>query len=215
MIKTKEYIIIHKTPNNTVKLESSTGFLAIDEITIDYSNFSALCHAGCKNFGKKYSCPPKSPSFKLLSKNYKHLVINAFKAPYTELKKEYNSVRIANVVAKSLQRKLFDKTSQELKEKNQNFMILENGSCRLCKICALQKNEPCKHPAKMRFSLEATGVDVNDLVLKCFGFPLQWYYKGKKEKFPEYQCVVSAILTNEPEKVSNILNEQIISYFSQ
>lgn len=207
--------IIHKTPNNKVKLLSNTEILVIDKIICDYKKFSVLCCIGCRNFDKKYSCPPKSPSFEVLSKDYGYLLVNAFKVPYIELKKEYNSVRMANVVAKSLQRKIFDKTAQELRENNLKFVILENGSCRLCKTCALQKKEPCKHPDKMRFSLEATGVDVNDLVLKCFDFPLQWYYKGKKEKFPEYQCVVSAILTNEPEKVSNILNEQTISYFPQ
>jgi len=203
--KTFEY----KTENNFFCINSFIKFISSSKIKKDYNGFSALCQTGCKNFGKKYSCPPKSPSFEILSRDYKYLVVNAFKIPYTELKKEYNSVRMANVVSKSLQRKIFDITAQELKGKNYRFLILENGSCRLCKVCNLQKNEPCKYPDKMRFSLEATGVDVNDLVLKCYGFLLQWYYKGKKDKFPEYQCVVSAILTNEPNEVSFILNKNI------
>jgi hypothetical protein len=55
----------------------------------------------------------------------------------------------------------------------------------------------------MRPSLEATGVDVNDLIKKAFGFELKWYKKGG---FPDYQCVVGGILTNEPEKIINELS---------
>lgn len=205
----------YKTEQNCFVINSFVDKIKSSHINRDYDECLNLCQSGCRNFNKKYSCPPASVSFEILSKSYEYTIVNALQIPFIGLKPIYNSIRMANVVAKSLQRKIFDKTAQELRENNLKFVILENGSCRLCKTCALQKNEPCKYPDKMRFSLEATGVDANDLVLKCFDFPLQWYYKGKKEKFPEYQCVVSAILTNEPEKVSNILNKQIISYFPQ
>lgn len=199
----------YKTINNIFTMNSFISMVYCNNIYCDYNKCSTLCQIGCKNFGKKYSCPPSSPSFEKISKNFKYLVINALKIPYDTLRAEYNSVRMANVVAKSLQRKLFDAASNDLKKENIKHIVLENGSCRLCKTCALQKNQPCKHPDKMRFSLEATGIDVNDLVIKAFGFPLQWYYKGKEKEFPKYQCVVSGILTNEPESVIQVLSANL------
>ena len=202
-------VISYNTPRNTFKLHIHTSFVVKASINFNYKSCSDLCQNGCKNYDKKYSCPPSSPSFEKLSKCYEYMVINAFKIPYDTLKTEYNSVRMANVVAKSLQRKIFDTTANNLKQQNVKHIIIENGSCRLCKICSYQKNEPCRHPEKMRFSLEATGVDVNDLVIKGFGFPLQWYRKGNKDKFPEYQCVVSGVLTNDPEAVTKALSSSL------
>ena len=200
---------IYKTANNTFEINSFITSIQNRDILCDYSRCSVFCKTGCRNFNKKYSCPPNSPSFEKISKNYEYIVVNAFQIPYEHLRSEYNTVRMANVVAKSFQRKIFDKTVIDLNNSNINFFMLENGSCRLCKICSMQKNEPCKHPDKMRFSLEATGIDVNDLLLKCFDFSLQWYYKGQKNNFPEYQTVVGAILTNKPEQIISILNKNI------
>ncbi len=45
----------------------------------------------------------------------------------------------------------------------------------------------------MRYSLEATGIDVSDLCFNCFKLPLQWY---EKKSFPKYQGVVSVVLCN-------------------
>ena len=109
-----------------------------------------------------------------------------------ELKKDFNLVKAANVICKSKQRKLFDKIAKEIG--HSNFIIMENGSCRLCKTCAKQNDEPCKHPDKARYSLEACGVRVDKLVEQCFDLSLDWYVKGQKEYYPTHQCVVSGIL---------------------
>lgn len=195
----------YNTTKNTLNIRTNVQCVQVTNVKVNYKANSVLCECACKNYNKKYSCPPVSPSFGKLSQNFQYMVISAFKIPYDTLKSEYNSIRMANVVAKSLQRKIFDAVANDLKKENIKHIVLENGSCRLCKVCSLQKSEPCKHPDKMRFSLEATGVDVNDLVIKNFGFSLQWFYKGHKDNFPEYQCVVSGILTNEPEVVNNLL----------
>ena len=109
---------------------------------------------------------------------------------------------MVNTVGKSIQRKIMNINENTLLRKKNSFKILENGSCRLCKKCNYQIGLDCKYPEKMRYSLEATGVNVNDLANKCFDMELDWYYKGKS--FPKYQCIVSAILTNEPSEVINI-----------
>jgi hypothetical protein len=111
---------------------------------------------------------------------------------------------MTNVVAKSIQKLAFNNLEYTLTEYPFNFYFLENGSCRLCKTCKLQEDLNCKYPQKMRPSLEATGIDVNDLVNKAFGFNLQWY---NRDYFPQYQCVVGGILSNEPEMIKRELSD--------
>lgn len=119
---------------------------------------------------------------------------------------------MSNIVAKNIQRKLFDSIYKELKDKKENFLILENGACRLCKICELQRKHFCRYPDKMRYHLESTGIDVNDLIQKTFNFELKWYFKNS---FPEYQSLVGGILINKTNCVTtnfkkNFKNVKII-----
>ncbi len=53
--------------------------------------------------------------------------------------------------------------------------------------------------------MEATGIRADRLVKKMFDIDLNWYYKGQKDNFPEFQCVVGGILTNDPLLVQNHL----------
>ena len=94
--------------------------------------------------------------------------------------KDYLKVQLANSVIKSR----IDKHMRKI-EKDSEF--LSSGSCRLCKPCKLKLKQPCKYPDKKRYSLEAVGVDVNDLTIKLFNIPMLWY---KDKIAPKYTCVV-------------------------
>ena len=37
-----------------------------DKIKTDKKRFLEMCKNGCKNYNKKYSCPPKSPDFNFI-----------------------------------------------------------------------------------------------------------------------------------------------------
>jgi predicted metal-binding protein len=204
-------VIYHKTCNNQFKIQYQTTIIKVSDVHCDYSKTEKLCLEGCRNYNKKYSCPPKSPDFKVLSKKYSHFVVNIFRIDLAEYKQQYNTIRMTNVVNKSVQRKVFNKAFL-----NNNFtekiVILENGSCRLCKKCNLQNGMPCKYPDKMRPSLEACGINVDALVIKCFEFDLKWYKKNKQACFPEYQCTVGGILTNNPDLIIQTLNEAILQH---
>lgn len=198
----------HETKKNTFEIEVHYAVLQTDLVNVDKSKFDFLCHSGCRNYNHKYSCPPHSPNFEILKKKYKYLHAIFYKInlePYPQI---YNTIRMANVVAKSKQRKMMDLISASLTNQKERFVALENGSCRLCKKCALLAKEKCKHPHKMRYSLEATGVNVNDLCLNCFKMPLQWYRKGKKQ-YPDYQGVVSGVLCDFDSALSSLIKAEI------
>lgn len=203
----------HKTDNNKFTINIYTSCIEVDSIESDYLFTRKLCESGCVNFGKKYSCPPRSPDFEYLKEDYKFMVINAFIIPYKEVDKTFNIIKAANVICKSKQRRLFDGVATELNKSNLKHKILENGSCRLCKQCALQNNDPCRYPKRMRPSMEATGIRVDKLVKNCFNIDLDWYYKRKsnKDNFPKYQCVVGGILTNDYEKIIDLIKTTINS----
>jgi hypothetical protein len=82
-------------------------------------------------------------------------------------------------------------------EKQFKTKFLSSGSCRLCKPCNLQNNLPCKHPKEMRFSLESTEIDCNDLSTKLFNTPLLWF---KNNKAPEYTCILAGLISNKNEE---------------
>ena len=73
--------------------------------------------------------------------------------------------------------------------------MLSNGSCRLCKPCGLKREEnKCLRPSKVRYSMEATGLNVSDICLTFFNHELLWY---KDKLAPRYSSVVSCLLTND------------------
>ena len=200
--------IFHKTSKYRFDIEVYYQSIETTKIVVKKDTFDALCMKGCRNYNKKFSCPPFSPNFNELRKHFDAAHVIFHKVITENYPQIYNTIRMANVILKSKQRKLMDEVAKELKKENIVFQILENGSCRLCKKCAVLSHERCKHPHKMRYSLESTGVDVESLCNECFNQHLQWY---KRACFPKYQGVVSTVLSrlNEVGKVQKILENKL------
>ena len=195
-----------KTPKNKFNIEVYYDFIEKSKVKTNKQLFSEMCKSGCKNYNKKYSCPPFSPNFEDLIKNQNKegLFVVLFQCNLTQINStEYNKLRIANVVMKSKIDKIM-----RLLEKEFNTIFLSTGSCRLCKPCKLVLKQPCKHPDERRYSLESTGVDCKALSENLFGTKLLWYNK----KAPEYTCVLCGILVdkNDVPEVINKLNALII-----
>ena len=92
----------------------------------------------------------------------------------------YEEIRMVAGMARGL-----DKLEQEIKlfiNEHQNSYdekrILWDGFCRLCsnekdKGCTYDAGDPCRYPDKMRYSMEAVGIDVTQTV-KNLNFNLEW-----------------------------------------
>ncbi|MGW8159966.1 MAG: DUF2284 domain-containing protein [Desulfoprunum sp.] len=172
-------IINHKTPTRILEIEKLTNQIPITNITTNKGKFYTLCESGCVNFGYKYSCPPYSPSFKTFSSKYTTLTVICYRIALEQYSEStpYNRVRASNSVLKSL----LDK--ELLNYKSNGLLVVGSGSCRACKPCAAKERLKCKKPDKLIFSLESLGVDVNQLVIDCFGFQLEWYKRGLPQQF--------------------------------
>jgi predicted metal-binding protein len=178
-----------KTPKHSITINCYYDFINKNKIKVDKKCFENLCKKGCPNYNKKYSCPPRTPDFYNYIRDYEQLFVLMFSINLNQFSNtsylDYHKVRLANAVMKSR----IDKLVWEL-EKVSNSKFLSTGSCRLCRSCQLKKGKPCKSPLKMRYSLEALGVDCNDLAKKLFNKPLLWY---KDKKIPEYTSVICAL----------------------
>jgi len=184
------------TNQNNLKINTYSKFIDKDEVVAKKQLFNNMCKKGCKNYNKKYCCPPLTPDFNNLIKNNQGLFVVLFVCNLDQINStEYNKVRIANVVMKSRVIKLM----RHLEEKF-NTIFLSTGSCNLCKPCQLKLNKPCKHPKKRRYCLESVGVDCNNLSKKLFNIPLLWY---KNKKAPEYTLVICGLVCNK-EKAEEI-----------
>ncbi|MFH0752297.1 MAG: DUF2284 domain-containing protein [archaeon] len=184
--------ITAKTPRHNLKIEVRSGHIPTKDVKTDRKLFSDMCRTGCKNYGTKHSCPPSSPALENHVKE-KYLFVIMMSIDLTQLKeyKEYHRVRLANAVLKSRIEKL-------MRTLEINSRFLSTGSCRLCKPCQKKKGEPCKHPDKMRYSMESLGIDCNHLCSTLFNKPLQWRRKGTEI---EYTSVVCAIPSESPKSL--------------
>lgn len=185
-----------------INCESSSGIhytyslriSVVDVNEIDqYQNctkFNELCRLGCKNYNRKWSCPPLSPDFKTYSTGYKFLLIFIMSMnmnQFGHIKNDYTKIKAANTMLKSRIDKL-------LRTKMSEGKMISTGSCRLCKKCRLTSNEPCNHPELMSYSYEALGIDVDKMTFTLCNHQLLWYSKGN---LPEYTSVVAGLLAND------------------
>jgi predicted metal-binding protein len=150
--------------------------------------FDGMCKSGCKNYNKKCSCPPYSPSFTIYSKNYNMCKVYLM---YIDMKQfdyinshGYFKVKVGNGILKPLMDKMLFSYSDK---------IITSGSCRSCNKCSL----PCRKPDKRIYSFESMGINVSELSEFVFNHKLLWY---KNKTIPEYTSILSGYLFNNGDK---------------
>ena len=178
-----------KTKRHELFIDCFYDFIDKSNVVVKKELFAKMCKDGCKNFNKKYSCPPFSPKFNKYVKKYHKLLVLLFAINLKQFDKfnykPYHKIRIANAVMKSRA----EHVMRDLESKFDSF-YLSTGACRLCKPCQLKFNRPCRYPQKRRYSLEALGVDCNLLSQKLFNFHLLWYEPTSNI---DYTCVICAL----------------------
>ena len=65
-------------------------------------------------------------------------------------------------------------------------IIIEDDS-----YCTRVNEEPCRHPEKMRYSIEALGGDVSKTAADLLDLELKW---GKNGELPEYFVLVGGMI---------------------
>jgi len=171
---------------------------------VNKRQFDSLCESGCINFGRKWACPPFSPSFSDFVIGWERIIVIYMRVATVQLsyiKNDYLKIKAANSIMKSRA----DRFLREMAHQYGSYISM--GSCRLCNPCKRTVDKQCAKPDKMTFSFEALGVDVDQMVNSCFSTPLQWYKSGC---LPEYTAVVCGLLTNETISANDLCKKYYI-----
>jgi predicted metal-binding protein len=152
----------------------------------------------CPSYGHSWACPPEAPyleatvsKFNRFFLIYYELDLNNYIKDIKEEKPNLNEKNIKNELynGKFLRNKLeteiflFLENYQDLYEEK---LILWDGFCRVClnktdKGCTYDSGKPCRYPDKKRYSMEATGIAVTEMVnnlnLKIEWPPTNYVYR--------------------------------------
>ena len=147
----------------------------------------------CKNYNHRYGCPP-------------------FDDKTLSIVEGYEKVRIMGVKIIPSNKKLPLSAANDLMdpvitEMNEELLELEKslggyafgfvGTCPYCSgaPCARVSGEPCRHPDKVRPSLEAFGFDMSKTAIDLLGLEIKW---SQGELIPEYLTLVCGVFYQKP-----------------
>ena len=153
----------------------------------------------CPFYGHSWSCPPNSPYLeKALSTYTEFFLIYSLFDLESYIKKEKEKTGRSEFYIKNtfLLTKSFE--SNELENEFEKFLsqytkpykkrlLLYDGTCKYCKIqktgaCTFDSGEPCRFPNEMRYSMEATGIEVIQTV-RDFKDKLKIEYPSNKYSY--------------------------------
>ncbi len=166
------------------------------EDCVDVPRFLSYCRK-CSNFGRIWSCPEFDFDPMEVWRKYQQLKIIALKiiVPEEMREKEFDQEGKSRVITTLLDdyKKEFDEYILEEEKKTPRSMGLSGGSCLICSPapCSRQEGKPCRHPDKMRHSIESLGGDVSLTVSRYLGEKLEWIRDGH---LPSHFMLVGGIL---------------------
>jgi len=119
-----------------------------------------LCKYGCKNYKRKYCCPPDSLRLaeKIQEKKYKWALLAATTTPLPETISVFKK-RFLNRQKELEIQKISTILNEFLMENGTDHIVLSGGSCKKCQICSKINNQDCKKPELKLTSMEAVGID--------------------------------------------------------
>ena len=170
--------------------ERAEAVVSVDEFVescIDVPKFLSCCKE-CKNFGRRWSCPPFDFDPMDLWQKYGTLHL------YTLILRPLDRDGTKLVEALWKEKADFNRELLELELRHPGSMALAGGSCSLCDVCAREEGKNCRYPGKQRYSIEALGGDVGKVCEKYFQKPVLWVKDGAA---PDYLMWVGGLLLSE------------------
>jgi len=177
--------LLLRTAKNNLSVDCYFKIINKEKLSVKKDLFAEMCRK-CRNYNNKYSCPPLSPDFESYV-NAEKLLVLLMKARLDQFSayEPHFRLRVANAILKPRIEKVM-----RAMEVHTGTNFLGTGACRLCKPCKKKKGLACSYPDKMRYSLEALGVDCDKLAKDLFNISMQWY---KDKAPPEYTLVICAL----------------------
>lgn len=172
-----------KKDNNKINLKASICKNTILYKYMEFEYFTGLCKNGCPYYNLSYTCPPNSPTFIEYTKNYEFSLVIAM---YMEIGKN-NTINDIHPYLRSVLSNLLIPLEVEL-----NGLLTDGGRCRYCEKCTYVDNLPCRFPDKIRFSMEAMGIDLDKVCKNILDHSITW----KQDNDNSYCTVLGSINFN-------------------
>ena len=158
---------------------------AISDGRADY--FIKLCQQ-CGNYGRRYGCPPFDEEPLTAIEGYDTVRILGVKITPTDMSLPLEA-------ANDLMKPVISELNEELLETEKLLSGMCYGFVGTCPYCggaawARIDGKPCKHPDKVRPSLEAIGFDISKTAKDLLGLEIKWSQDGV---IPEYLTLVCGI----------------------
>lgn len=165
----------------------------------DRDRFLGYCRQ-CRNYERRWSCPPFSFDPERLLARYTHLWIIGTRIEPDDFERRpchsqaERIERCRQLI--TIARQILDDDLLHLEEQFPGSLSLLPGCCFRCpeESCTRIQGQPCRHPEKLRHSLESFGFDVGRTTSDLLGIDLQWSYD---EQMPPYLTLVSGLLTRD------------------
>ena len=171
----------------------------IDEYTgacVDVQKFVAFCRE-CHNHDRLWTCPEFSFDANAYWKKYRLLRLIGVRIlmPEELTQKSFTKEERGAIMEQTLhvERQKLSEELFELERTNPGSVSLSPGSCQICPPgrCARIEGEPCRHPERLRYSIEALGGDVGLTVSRYLGLELKWI---EGDHLPPWFILVAGLL---------------------
>ena len=142
----------------------------------------------CKNYNHRYGCPPFDDETLSIVEGYEKVRIMGVKIIP-------NNKQLPLSAANDLMKPVITEMNEELLELEKSlggYAFGFVGTCPYCggAPCAKISGEPCRHPDKVRPSLEAFGFDMSKTAKDLLGLEIKW---SQGELIPEYLTLVCGV----------------------
>ncbi|MGI5874465.1 MAG: DUF2284 domain-containing protein [Bacillota bacterium] len=163
----------------------------------DPAQFIEYCKV-CPRYHHLWCCPPFDFDTTEALAGYRYAYIVGVRATVNPTLRELitDPVTIgemAELITKDC-RRFIDPVILALEQKSPGALAFYGGRCYLCEYCARLTGKPCRHPDRMRSSLESYGFDVARTTEELLGFELEW----SNERLPGRLSFIGAVFTREP-----------------
>lgn len=152
---------------------------------VDVEYFLGCCRE-CPDFGRYWSCPPYDFDPVDFWNSYDVLRVIGVRLTFSEDRTEEEMTAARYACKRQLTKEL-----EKMHEEIPGSMPLSAGGCQICEGCTRPEDAPCRHPDKMRYSIESIGGNVGKTISKLCGIEIEWIEEGK---LPEHFVLVGGLL---------------------
>ena len=168
-----------------------------DEFIGHYRNverFEAFCRQ-CPSYGKVWCCPPYDFDPRTVSDGFKTVKLMATTIEFDdETRASCETAEQAAAVGREAMEQVWQTLLPQLYEMERETPGSRCFSfrCSLCpEGCTRPEGKPCRHPDRMRHSLESVGFDITAMMRDLLDINLEWSHDGL---LPRHLTLVTALM---------------------